>query len=157
MAIEFRVPDLGENIDSADVGQILVKEGETISAGKNVLELETEKAVFEVECPHHHEDSCQAGRYRDGGNVDPLDRTSRECRGLVPGAPSSRQVGCRPFLDDHANKTINGIGNAFGGHSAGTSDEQRRSTVASDAGTGSAYVCCPCCCGAGSTGRLSQR
>jgi pyruvate dehydrogenase E2 component (dihydrolipoamide acetyltransferase) len=52
MAIEFRVPDLGENIDSADVGQILVKEGETISAGKNVLELETEKAVFEVECPH---------------------------------------------------------------------------------------------------------
>jgi pyruvate dehydrogenase E2 component (dihydrolipoamide acetyltransferase) len=52
MAIEFRVPDLGENIDSADVGQILVKEGETIAAGKNVLELETEKAVFEVECPH---------------------------------------------------------------------------------------------------------
>jgi pyruvate dehydrogenase E2 component (dihydrolipoamide acetyltransferase) len=52
MAIEFRIPDLGENIDSADVGQILVKEGDTLAPGKNVLELETEKAVFEVECPH---------------------------------------------------------------------------------------------------------
>ena len=52
MAIEFRIPDLGENIESADVGQILVKEGDVITAGTNVLELETEKAVFEVECPH---------------------------------------------------------------------------------------------------------
>lgn len=52
MAIEFKVPDLGENIDSADVGQILVKEGDKLTAGTNVLELETEKAVFEVECPH---------------------------------------------------------------------------------------------------------
>lgn len=52
MAIEFRIPDLGENIDSADVGQILVKEGDVLTPGTNVLELETEKAVFEVECPH---------------------------------------------------------------------------------------------------------
>lgn len=52
MAIEFRIPGLGENVDSADVGQVLVKEGETIAEGKAVLELETEKAVFEVECPH---------------------------------------------------------------------------------------------------------
>lgn len=52
MSVEFRIPGLGENIDSADVGQVLVKEGDTIAAGKAVLELETEKAVFEVECPH---------------------------------------------------------------------------------------------------------
>lgn len=52
MSIEFKIPHLGENVESADVGQVLVHEGDVLSSGKAVLELETEKAVFEVECPH---------------------------------------------------------------------------------------------------------
>lgn len=52
MAIDFKLPDLGENITSADIGQILVKEGDVIAAEQIVIELETEKAVFELPCPH---------------------------------------------------------------------------------------------------------
>ncbi len=52
MAIDFKLPDLGENIDSGDVVDVLVKEGDTIRAEQEVIELETEKAVMPVPCPH---------------------------------------------------------------------------------------------------------
>lgn len=52
MSIEFKMPALGENVDKADIGQILVKEGDVIEKEQIVLELETEKAVFELPCPH---------------------------------------------------------------------------------------------------------
>jgi pyruvate dehydrogenase E2 component (dihydrolipoamide acetyltransferase) len=45
---EFRMPELGENIESGDVVKVLVKAGEEITAGQTVLELETDKAVVEV-------------------------------------------------------------------------------------------------------------
>lgn len=50
--IEFKIPDLGENIHSADIGHIAIKEGDTIEKDQVILELETEKAVFELPCPH---------------------------------------------------------------------------------------------------------
>ncbi|MBN1489546.1 MAG: 2-oxo acid dehydrogenase subunit E2 [Phycisphaerae bacterium] len=52
MAIEFKLPDLGENIEAGDVVNVLVAEGDTIEAGQNVLEIETDKAVVELPCPH---------------------------------------------------------------------------------------------------------
>lgn len=52
MPIEFRMPDLGENIQTADVGQVLVAEGDAIKAEQVILELETDKAVFELPCPY---------------------------------------------------------------------------------------------------------
>lgn len=52
MAVEFKVPELGENIESGDVVSVLVKEGDTIQANQGVVELETGKAVVEVPCPH---------------------------------------------------------------------------------------------------------
>lgn len=52
MAIDFMLPDLGENIESAEIGQVLVKEGDVIAAEQVILELETDKAVFELPCPH---------------------------------------------------------------------------------------------------------
>ena len=52
MGIEFKLPNLGEGVSSADVAEILVKEGDTISAGQVVMELETDKAVVELPCPH---------------------------------------------------------------------------------------------------------
>jgi pyruvate dehydrogenase E2 component (dihydrolipoamide acetyltransferase) len=45
---EFKLPELGENITQGTVTKILVKTGETIKKGQNVLELETDKAVLEV-------------------------------------------------------------------------------------------------------------
>lgn len=52
MSIEFRLPELGENIAEADVAEVLVKEGDRIEAEQSVMELETEKAVLELPCPH---------------------------------------------------------------------------------------------------------
>lgn len=51
MAIEFRLPELGENIDSGDLIRILVSEGDRIEKDQAVLELETDKATIEVPSP----------------------------------------------------------------------------------------------------------
>ena len=48
MAIEFKLPNLGENIESGDVVNVLVKEGDEIKANQGVIEIETDKAVIEV-------------------------------------------------------------------------------------------------------------
>jgi len=45
---EFKLPELGENISQGTVTKILVKSGDAIKKGQNVLELETDKAVLEV-------------------------------------------------------------------------------------------------------------
>jgi pyruvate dehydrogenase E2 component (dihydrolipoamide acetyltransferase) len=46
--VEFKVPDLGENIESADVINVLIKKGDTISKDQGVIEIETDKATIEV-------------------------------------------------------------------------------------------------------------
>lgn len=52
MAIEFKLPEVSEGVESVDVAEILVAEGDVISAGTIILEVETDKAVAEIECPH---------------------------------------------------------------------------------------------------------
>lgn len=52
MAIEFQLPELGENVEGGDVVNVLVQEGETIAGNTGVIELETDKAVVEIPCPH---------------------------------------------------------------------------------------------------------
>jgi pyruvate dehydrogenase E2 component (dihydrolipoamide acetyltransferase) len=48
MATEFVVPELGENVEKADVGRVLVKIGDIIAKDQAVVELETDKATVEV-------------------------------------------------------------------------------------------------------------
>lgn len=45
---DFKLPELGENIEEADVLKVLVSEGDTIEAGAPLIEIETEKATLEV-------------------------------------------------------------------------------------------------------------
>lgn len=52
MAIEFKLPEVSEGVESADVAELKVSEGDIIKAGQAVLEVETDKAVAEIECPH---------------------------------------------------------------------------------------------------------
>lgn len=52
MAIEFKLPEVSEGVKTADVSEVLVAEGDVIKAGQVVAEVETEKAVAPVECPH---------------------------------------------------------------------------------------------------------
>ena len=48
MALEFKLPELGENIESADVLSVLVKNGDKIEKDQSVIEIETDKATIEV-------------------------------------------------------------------------------------------------------------
>ncbi|GAB4377656.1 MAG: dihydrolipoyllysine-residue acetyltransferase [Calditrichia bacterium] len=48
MAYEFKLPELGENIETGIVSKLLVAVGDKIETEQNILELETEKAVVEV-------------------------------------------------------------------------------------------------------------
>ena len=48
MATEFTLPSIGEGIDSADIAEILVSEGDTVAEGDILMELETDKAVVEL-------------------------------------------------------------------------------------------------------------
>lgn len=48
MAIEIKVPALGEGVNSGDVLEVFVKVGDTINANDNVVELETDKATVTI-------------------------------------------------------------------------------------------------------------
>ncbi|GGL09911.1 dihydrolipoyllysine-residue acetyltransferase [Deinococcus radiotolerans] len=45
---QITLPDVGDNIEQGTVVSVLVKEGDTVSEGQPVIEIETDKAVVEV-------------------------------------------------------------------------------------------------------------
>src|SRR5262245_48141707 len=51
MAKEFKLPSLGEGVDSATVGSILVNVGDTVGPGTLVMELESDKATLPISLP----------------------------------------------------------------------------------------------------------
>jgi 2-oxoglutarate dehydrogenase E2 component (dihydrolipoamide succinyltransferase) len=51
MAVEIRVPSLGESVTQAQVGAWLKKEGEAVGADEPVVEVESEKATVAVPSP----------------------------------------------------------------------------------------------------------
>jgi len=55
MPIEIKLPELGDGIDSGDVLEVLVREGDMIAKEQGLVELETDKATVEVP-------SSQAGK-----------------------------------------------------------------------------------------------
>ncbi|MCC7045066.1 MAG: E3 binding domain-containing protein, partial [Acidobacteria bacterium] len=48
MPVEFKLPELGENIEKGDVARVLVKVGDMVAKDQPVMELETDKATIEV-------------------------------------------------------------------------------------------------------------
>ncbi len=50
MPIQFKLPELGENIRSGTITKVLVKAGDEVAKDQPVLEMETDKAVVEVPC-----------------------------------------------------------------------------------------------------------
>lgn len=52
MTIELKLPELGENIESADVLSLLVKEGDRVQKDQALFEIETDKATIEVPSTH---------------------------------------------------------------------------------------------------------
>lgn len=56
--VEFKLPELGENVETGEVLRVLVSPGDTIATDQPVVELETDKATVEVP-------SSVAGRVQD--------------------------------------------------------------------------------------------
>lgn len=49
--MEFKLPDLGENIESGEIVNVLVAVGDSIAEGQSVLEIEAGKATMEIPSP----------------------------------------------------------------------------------------------------------
>ncbi|WP_299466058.1 2-oxo acid dehydrogenase subunit E2 [uncultured Gimesia sp.] len=52
MATEFKLPEVSEGVESADVGQIAVAVGDTVEQGQVLMDIETDKAVVQLESPY---------------------------------------------------------------------------------------------------------
>src|SRR5580700_6220963 len=65
--IEFKLPELGENIHQGDLVRLMVAPGATVSAGQAVMELETDKAVVEV--PSSVSGTVQEIRVKEGQKI----------------------------------------------------------------------------------------
>ncbi|MEJ2056099.1 MAG: biotin/lipoyl-binding protein, partial [Calditrichaceae bacterium] len=67
MAVELKLPELGENIDSGRVVGIKVKSGDKIEQDQVLMELETDKAVVEV--PAEKEGVIEEVKVKEGDDV----------------------------------------------------------------------------------------
>ena len=65
--IEFKLPELGENIEQGDLVRLMVAPGTTVSTGQSVMELETDKAVVEV--PSSVSGTVQEIRVKEGDKI----------------------------------------------------------------------------------------
>jgi pyruvate dehydrogenase E2 component (dihydrolipoamide acetyltransferase) len=53
MPKEFKLPNLGEGVDSGDVVGVSVKAGDSVNKGQSMVEVETNKAVMDVPAPEN--------------------------------------------------------------------------------------------------------
>ena len=67
MATEFRLPELGENIESGKVTSVMVSVGDTIAQDQPVIEVETDKAALEV--PSSVSGTVKEIRVKEGQDV----------------------------------------------------------------------------------------
>ena len=65
--IEFKLPELGENIEQGDLVRLMVAPGATVTSGQSVMELETDKAVVEV--PSSVSGTVQEIRVKEGDKI----------------------------------------------------------------------------------------
>ena len=65
--IEFKLPELGENIEQGDLVRLMIAPGASVSPGQSVMELETDKAVVEV--PSSVSGTVQEVRVKEGDKI----------------------------------------------------------------------------------------
>jgi pyruvate dehydrogenase E2 component (dihydrolipoamide acetyltransferase) len=65
--IEFKLPELGENIEQGDLVRLMVSPGAKVDTGQSVMELETDKAVVEV--PSSVSGTVQEIRVKEGDKI----------------------------------------------------------------------------------------
>ncbi len=85
MATEVKLPEVGDNIEQGTVVSVLVKPGDTITAGQAIIEIETDKAVVEV--PASDAGTVAEVRVKEGDSV-PVGGTILTLSGGGESAPS---------------------------------------------------------------------
>jgi len=65
--VEFKLPELGENIEDGDLVRLMIAPGTTVSPGQSVMEIETDKAVVEV--PSSVSGTVQEIRVKEGEKI----------------------------------------------------------------------------------------
>jgi 2-oxoglutarate dehydrogenase E2 component (dihydrolipoamide succinyltransferase) len=90
MAVEVRVPALGESVLEATVGRWLKAEGDAVSPGDPLVELETEKVAVEVAA--EQPGVLQKIVHREGDTVHVGDVLAELADGQQPGAATARSA-----------------------------------------------------------------
>ena len=67
MAFEFKLPELGENIEQADIVKVMVSVGDKVEVDQILLEIETDKATVEV--PSEFSGIVKSVNVKDGDTV----------------------------------------------------------------------------------------
>ena len=91
MAAEIHVPELGESVADATVGRWLKQEGETVTSGEALVELETDKINFEVEAEQDGVLEAISKGEGETVNVGEVIGTIGEGDGTVPEEPEEEQ------------------------------------------------------------------
>jgi pyruvate dehydrogenase E2 component (dihydrolipoamide acetyltransferase) len=93
---EFKLPELGENIDQGELVRLMISPGSTITEGQPVMELETDKAVVEV--PSSITGTVKEIRVKEGQKVKvgqvifTLDNGAGAAPTLSPAKPAAAPV-----------------------------------------------------------------
>ncbi len=101
MATEVKLPELGDGIESGDVLEIFVSVGDVISAGQDIIEMETDKATVPVPASTRRQGHQDSGERRRHGPDRWSDPGSRSCRAgsetaAPPAAPAPEAAKPQP-------------------------------------------------------------
>ncbi len=91
MATELKLPDVGDNIEQGTVVTVLVKAGDSVSAGQPIIEIETDKAVIEV--PAEAAGTVEAVNVTVGDTVKVGGVIATLSGGSAPAAPAAQASG----------------------------------------------------------------
>ena len=138
MATEFKLPELGENIESGDLVRLMIKPGASITEGEPVMELETDKAVVEV--PSSVTGTIGEIRVKEGDKLRVGQVIFTVENGAGTGARSASKTAAQPSVVPAAPVPANSV-SAAPAKPAPTAAPQprRRATPTSSAATASEF------------------
>jgi 2-oxoglutarate dehydrogenase E2 component (dihydrolipoamide succinyltransferase) len=94
MAVEIRVPTLGESVTEATIGRWFKQPGEAVKADEPVLELETDKVTLEVNAPVAGVLGEQMAKEGETVGVNAVLGSISE--GAAPAAPAPKPAAAKP-------------------------------------------------------------
>ncbi|MCB2205249.1 2-oxo acid dehydrogenase subunit E2 [bacterium] len=133
MATEVKLPELGENISSGDVVKVLVSVGDTVEVDQPLLELETDKASFDV--PSTAAGTVKEIKVEEGGQAE-VGKTIMIIEESGNGGADSKGADDQEDAKAEADKKDGKMGkdgkDEDGGASSETSEEAEEKATPSD-------------------------